>query len=141
MSEITMDVTVDGIVDGAVKLDDWVSNVFMVAVDLTMGEAAAAARDRMYELAHDETDNPSNHGGLKIAISNADYLRDESGVYRIVVRRGFVMGETVDPLEEDQWGDRMHGHTPPPHDFTRENEEAASSRAIEYWENEMRPIL
>lgn len=96
--------------------------------------AAPAVRERMVELVHDETDNPNNTGDLKRAIAAAQIEYVSADNARISIRKTF----SVDPLKEKEWGDRMHGSTPPPHDFTRENQEAATENAQEYWDKNIK---
>ena len=103
------------------------------ADELVTSYVARDVRDRMAELAHDEYDNDSNDGSLRDLISAAPIEHKMMGLVQIPVRKDWV----TDPLKEATWGNRMHGKTPPPHDFRRENKAIASERAQEHW-NEIR---
>ena len=131
-ADVTRPKSIAAAVRKAALLD--VSYVTPAADDLVTNYTAKDVRDRMAELAHDETDNPTNDGSLRRLIANSPIEHRMMGLAQITVR---ASGKT-NPRVEMEWGDRMHGKTKPPHDFTRENQEIASDMAQIYWDNYMK---
>ena len=124
--------------DGAARVQELSDTFIEPAVSVLLyGHAAPTVRGRMTELVHDESDSPNNTGDLKRTIASAPVEYVDSLKGRIVIRQSIG----TDPLKEKEWGDKMHGKVAPPHDFTRENQEAATENAQEYWNENVRSVV
>ena len=113
------------------------------ADELVTSYVARDVRDRMAELVHTHDDNTHNDNTLLGKIENAAIEHKMMGLVQIPIRRTarppglYPSDPSNDPLREATWGNQYNGNTPPPHDFRRENQQAASERAQEHW-NEIR---
>lgn len=109
---------------------------------LITGPIAEDVRGRMAELVHDESDNKWNDGTLRGLIEEAQIEFVAIDKARISVRQ--PLGPTgpygdTNPRAEKEWKG-YNGSTPPPHDFTRENQAAASENAQRHWDEEVKAI-
>ena len=110
---------------------------------LITGPVAEDVRDRMAELVHDESDNEWNDGTLRGLIEEAQIEFVSIDKARIFIRQPLgptgMYGDT-NPRAEKEWKGN-NGSTPPPHDFTRENQDAASESAQRHWNEEVRAMM
>lgn len=110
---------------------------------LITGPVAEDVRDRMAELVHDESDNEWNDGTLRGLIEEAQIEFVSIDKARICIRQPLgptgMYGDTNPRIEKEWKGN--NGSTPPPHDFTRENQAAASESAQRHWNEEVRAMM
>ena len=113
------------------------------ADELVTSYVAKDVRDRMAELVHDESDNEWNDGTLRGLIEEAQIEFVSIDKARICIRQPLgptgMYGDT-NPRVEKEWKG-YNGNTPPPHDFTRENQAAASENAQRHWNEEVRAMM
>lgn len=139
---IAVPLSVDGIQRAIDQLENWALGTLEPAADHFVMFAAEAAKDIMYSDAHGPFENEANTGGLKEQIKNADIDLVGRGAAQITVHEGPGRGKwrKTNPRKEMEWGNRMHGNTEPPHDFTRNIEDVADM-AQSIWNSEIKDLL
>lgn len=130
MSTFGVPLTEAGFQSAIDQLEAWVIGSFDAAVEAMVAEGAEEAKAVMAEDVHDESDNPANKGLLKEAILDAPITREGKESYLVTVKGDRV----TKPAVERDWGDRPHGFTPAPHDFTRNVEEEVSKTMVARFE-------